>query len=107
MDEAAADLQAVSRQLAVEHPAANKGWSIALAPLHAATIGDTASVLWLLFGSVGLVLLIACGDDDAIITTPDGPDATQDGTRADSPTTADVITTDSNTKPAIRCTQAQ
>ena len=62
MDEATADLQAVSRQLASEHPAANKGWGVALTPLHAATIGDTASVLWLLFGSVGLVLLIACGN---------------------------------------------
>jgi len=62
MEEAAADLQAVSRQLAAEHPAANKGWSVVLAPLHEATIGDTASILWLLFGSVALVLLIACGN---------------------------------------------
>lgn len=52
IDEAVADLQKVSRQMAVEHPAANEGWSVSLAPLHAAAIGDTASILWLLFGSV-------------------------------------------------------
>lgn len=62
IDEAVADMQKVSQQMAVEHPAANEGWSVALVPLHAAAIGDTASILWLLFGSVGLVLLIACGN---------------------------------------------
>lgn len=62
LEQAAADMRELSRQLAAEHPAANKGWTVALAPLHTATLGDAASVLWLLFGSVGLVLLIACGN---------------------------------------------
>jgi predicted permease len=60
--DADADLNAVARQLANEFPATNRGWGVALVPLQSDVVGGTAPVLWLLFGSVGLVLLIACGN---------------------------------------------
>jgi len=76
IDAAAADMNGVARQLAAEHPATNRGWGVTLTPLHTDTIGQTASTLWLLFGSVGLVLLIACGNVAllAIIRTLDRSD---------------------------------
>jgi predicted permease len=62
IEQAAADLKAVARALGDEHPATNRGWSVAISPLEAETIGSTAAVLWLLFGAVVLVLFVACAN---------------------------------------------
>jgi putative ABC transport system permease protein len=55
-------LNAVARNLSRLHPETNRGWGTRLASLHAETVGDTARVLWVLLGAVGLVLLVACAN---------------------------------------------
>jgi predicted permease len=62
IEQATAGLRAVARALGDEHPASNRGWSIALSPLEAETVGTTAAILWLLFGAVVLVLVVACAN---------------------------------------------
>jgi predicted permease len=56
---ASAELAAMARRLAGEHPDTNAGRSFVAAPLRP-EVGDARSTLWLLFGAVGLVLLISC-----------------------------------------------
>lgn len=50
---------AVTNELAVIGGSAARFWT---APLHAETVGASASGLWLLFGSVSLLLLLACSN---------------------------------------------
>ena len=58
---AQADLQAVARQLAERFPKDDKGMGIALESSSAWVAGDTLRrALWVLMGSVGFLLLIAC-----------------------------------------------
>jgi predicted permease len=62
IEQASADLNAVARQLGEEHPETNRGWGVELSPLATEMIGGTAAVLWVLFGAVALVLLVACSN---------------------------------------------
>ena len=62
LDQATADLAALSQQMEQDHPEQNKGSEDFAIPLREATIGDTRSALLLLLGAVGLVLLIACAN---------------------------------------------
>ena len=55
-------LNGVARELGLEHPATNRGWGVRISPLDAETVGDTATVLWVLLAAVGLVLLVACAN---------------------------------------------
>ncbi|HEU4414197.1 MAG TPA: ABC transporter permease [Candidatus Angelobacter sp.] len=57
--EAQSELSVIGRHLASEYPKSNKGRTFVAAPLRP-EVGDTRSTLWLLFGAVSLVLLIAC-----------------------------------------------
>jgi predicted permease len=57
---AQADVDAAWRQLTSAHPDINGGWSAHVVPLHQQAIGPVRSAMLLLFGSVGVVLLIAC-----------------------------------------------
>lgn len=54
------ELNTIAAQLAVAHPATNRGWRVRVSPLRTETVGDTATVLWILFAAVGLVLIVAC-----------------------------------------------
>ena len=59
--QANADMQAVTRRIAEEHPESNQGWGASVEPLqNNFTSRDTITALWLLMGAVGFVLLIAC-----------------------------------------------
>src|SRR5439155_22922678 len=49
-----------ARRLAAQQPEANQGSDIVGRPLNQEVVGDVRSTLWLLFGAVRLVLLIAC-----------------------------------------------
>ena len=59
-EQANADLNRIFQNLAITYPGANKGQSVKLTSLRKLIIGDIGSILWLLFGAVGFVLLIAC-----------------------------------------------
>jgi predicted permease len=56
------ELNAVAGRLALEHPATNRGWGVRIATLHDETVGDVATVLWVLLAAVGLLLLVACAN---------------------------------------------
>jgi len=59
---AAAELDAVGAGLREEFPDFNAGWSILPVPVLDQIVGDVRQPLWLLMGSVGLLLLIACAN---------------------------------------------
>src|SRR5262249_30664335 len=58
--QARADLEAVVQGLAPRLPASRKQWGITLVALHEQVVGKVSPTLWILFGAVGFVLLIAC-----------------------------------------------
>jgi putative ABC transport system permease protein len=62
LDDGAADMARVAAGIAAEHPDSNAGWSAALVPAHDQIVGDIGSTIWILFGAVVLVLLIASGN---------------------------------------------
>src|SRR5687768_4814181 len=60
--EANAELTGIAKRLESAYPDSNSGVSLRLVPLHAQVTGKVRPALWLLFGAVGLVLLIACAN---------------------------------------------
>ena len=60
LDSAQAELDGIARTLADGHPQFNRGWGVALVPLHDELVGDVRAALWASLAAVGLVLLIAC-----------------------------------------------
>ena len=60
--QAQSDMDGIARDLAREHPDANAGWGVKLVPAHDQVVGDIGRTLWVLFGAVVLVLLIACAN---------------------------------------------
>jgi putative ABC transport system permease protein len=59
--QADADMKAVAKRLADAYPQTNTGWSASVEPLKNNFLDDSLiRNLWLLFGAVGFVLLIAC-----------------------------------------------
>jgi putative ABC transport system permease protein len=62
LEQAAANLTAMSRQMEAEFPAQNHGSEYFAVPLREALVGDTKPALLLLLAAVGLVLLIACAN---------------------------------------------
>ena len=62
LDQARADMEAISRSLAAMYPDADRGEGIALASLKKDMVGNVQPFLLLLLGAVGFVLLIACAN---------------------------------------------
>jgi putative ABC transport system permease protein len=58
--QAQSEMTAIAARLAQDHPEANVGWSIKVTPLLDFVVGDVKTILWVLFGAVALILLIAC-----------------------------------------------
>ena len=58
--QARADLAAVTRNLAAMYPDTNKSVGATIVPLQEAVVGNIRPYVVLMFGAVGLVLLIAC-----------------------------------------------
>lgn len=54
------DFNVIAARLEQQFPDSNKGWRIAVNPLHEELVGRTRTMLWLLLGAVFSVLLIAC-----------------------------------------------
>jgi putative ABC transport system permease protein len=62
VDEAQAELAGVAARLAAAYPDSNTGRSVFVNSLHEDLVGSTRPALLVLFGAVGLVLLIACAN---------------------------------------------
>jgi putative ABC transport system permease protein len=60
--EAQAEMVGIDQQLAEEYPDENKGHRRLLVPLRQRLVGETKTALLVLFGAVGMVLLIACAN---------------------------------------------
>ncbi len=62
LQDAARELADVQAQLAVDDPGAHAGWGSAVASMYDSLVGSVKSSLWVLFGAVAFVLLIACAN---------------------------------------------
>ncbi|MCW5981819.1 MAG: ABC transporter permease [Bryobacteraceae bacterium] len=60
--QAHADLAGVQKRLGELYPKTDAGWSTAVEPLKDQLTGGVRLAFWLLFGSVSVLLLIACGN---------------------------------------------
>ena len=68
-DQAQAELEGVMTGLRNERPDFNTGWAVNAVPLREQLIGDLRPALLALFGAVGAVLLIACGNIGSLMLT--------------------------------------
>ncbi len=59
---AQADTDLIAAQLEQHYPDSNAGWSLRLIPLREILVGGSRTMLFILFGAVGFVLLIACAN---------------------------------------------
>ncbi len=62
MAQAQADTDAIARRLEEQFPESNSGWNLRLVSLREQLVGNTRPTLFILFGAVGFVLLIACAN---------------------------------------------
>ena len=65
--QARADLATVQANLGRQFPKTDARMAVALQPLKESTVGGVRRSLWILFGSVTLLLLIACGNIAALL----------------------------------------
>ncbi len=62
IDEARTEMNGIAAQLEQEWPDFDANWGVTLVPLPEQFVGDVRRPLWVLFGAVGFVLLIACAN---------------------------------------------
>ena len=61
-EHAQSELDTITTRLAAAFPETNLNWGAALYPIHGEIVDDARTPLLVLFGAVGLVLLIVCGN---------------------------------------------
>jgi putative ABC transport system permease protein len=61
-EQAQRDMDTIAARLAETYPQFNEGEGIALRPIAEELIGNVRPGLWILFGAVGIVLLVACAN---------------------------------------------
>jgi predicted permease len=62
VQQAQAEMDAISHHLEQQYPADDKGWGAVVKPLREELVGDVRTPLLVLLGAVALVLLIACAN---------------------------------------------
>lgn len=62
IEEANAEMSAISRRLAEAYPATNANWTTRVTPFRESRTSEFRHVLYLMLGAVGFVLLIACAN---------------------------------------------
>ena len=67
LEQAQADLNVVAATLEQQYPESNKGRGVAITPLQDELVGDVRLTLYLLWGVVGVVLLIACANTATLL----------------------------------------
>ena len=67
LEQARANLETVQAQLGKQYPQTDADLTPGIAPLKETTIGGVRSSLWMLFGAVSLLLLIACTNIVALL----------------------------------------
>jgi putative ABC transport system permease protein len=60
--DARAELSVIARRLEAAYPSYSHDWGVDVVPLHSATVRDVRLALLVLFGAVGLLLIIACAN---------------------------------------------
>ena len=60
--QAQSELDAISARLDAAYPQTNRGWRVHAVPLTDYVVGDARRTLLILFGAVGLVLIVACAN---------------------------------------------
>jgi predicted permease len=67
LEQGLADLHNVQAQLAAEYPDTDDGLAIETVPFKGTVVGNVSGSLWLLFGAVSVLLLIACTNIAALL----------------------------------------
>jgi putative ABC transport system permease protein len=67
--QAQAEMNAISARLAREFPRSDARWGATAIPMQEAIVGNSRTMLLMLFGAVGLVLLIACANVGNLLFT--------------------------------------
>lgn len=67
IEQAHAQLSLISRRIEEAHPSYSRDWSVGLVSLHDATVKDVRLALLVLFGAVGILLLIACANVASLV----------------------------------------
>ena len=67
LEQARADLSTVAGRLAQQYPESNTGRSVTAVPLQDELVGDVRLTLYLVWGVVGVVLLIACANTATLL----------------------------------------
>jgi ABC-type antimicrobial peptide transport system permease subunit len=67
--QAQSELDAISGRLAREFPASDNGWGAVVIPMQEEIVGNSRTMLFMLLGAVGLVLLIACANVGNLLFT--------------------------------------
>ena len=62
LGQAQADMDGIAARLEKDFPETNSTWGLRLVPLHEELTGDVRPALFVILGTVGLVLLIACAN---------------------------------------------
>jgi putative ABC transport system permease protein len=58
VEQAQAEMNTIASRIAAQYPLSNEGWGVSVVPLHDYLTGNVSRELTLMFGAVGLVLLI-------------------------------------------------
>jgi putative ABC transport system permease protein len=62
IDQARADIKIIAQRLEQEHPLTNRTWNANIVSITEDTVGGFKRTLWLVFGAVVFVLLVACAN---------------------------------------------